>query len=204
MLVRAVRGGSGPCGSPLPSTGIRDCYDDGGRVIPCDNPEFPGQDPYYRTGCPLEGRFLDNEDGTITDLCTGLMWQKATAFPGAEYGPDEYGDVIFKMALQYAQDLRLGGHTDWRIPNILELLFIGTWDPLAMERPHLYPFEFPLQAGAKPAWRYWSSTVQYSNNQVVIFLIPSGYAVFDLGRNGPPGALVRCVRGPVEIPAAPR
>ena len=39
-------------------------------------PDCPHMDGFYALGCPAEGRFVDNNDDTITDLCTGLMWQK--------------------------------------------------------------------------------------------------------------------------------
>lgn len=35
-----------------------------------------GQDAHYATGCSAEGRFVDNEDGTVTDNCTGFICQK--------------------------------------------------------------------------------------------------------------------------------
>jgi len=43
---------------------------------PCSEAACHGQDGSYATGCSSEGRFVDNEDGTVTDNCTGLMWQK--------------------------------------------------------------------------------------------------------------------------------
>jgi hypothetical protein len=55
--------------------------------------------------------FVDNRDGTITDTGTGLVWQQATA-PGT---------YTWQQALAYCENLTLGGHGDWRLPNRNEL-----------------------------------------------------------------------------------
>jgi hypothetical protein len=54
---------------------------------------------------------IDNNDGTVLDTETGLMWQKATA-PGA---------YTWSEALMYAEGLTIGEYTDWRLPNRNEL-----------------------------------------------------------------------------------
>jgi Protein of unknown function (DUF1566) len=59
---------------------------------------------------PLAGsapRFVDNGNGTVTDTARNLMWQKG----------DNGKEVTFEQARAYCQALRLGGHTDWRLPN---------------------------------------------------------------------------------------
>jgi hypothetical protein len=56
-------------------------------------------------------RFTDNEDGTITDNLTGLIWQKI--HPASL--------MTWEEALVYAYELSLAGHGDWRIPNVKEL-----------------------------------------------------------------------------------
>ncbi len=82
-----------------------------GTVIDCASSTYPGQDGFYHVGCPSGGRFVDNLDGTVTDTCTGLMWQKNTA-PGT---------FLWQAALGYCEGLSLGGHDDWRLPNLREL-----------------------------------------------------------------------------------
>lgn len=102
---------TGPVG--LPDTGQTLCYDVGGAETPCDSEIYPGQDGDYRTGCPLEGRFVDNEDGTVTDTCTGLMWLKDPTAEGSVFAWSE--------ALLHCENLELGGYEDWRLPSIREL-----------------------------------------------------------------------------------
>lgn len=55
--------------------------------------------------------FADNGDGTVSDLATGLMWQKSDDGTGKNW--DE--------ALSYAENLELANFTDWRLPNAKEL-----------------------------------------------------------------------------------
>ena len=54
-----------------------------------------------------EERFVDNGDGTVTDTRQKIMWQKG----------DNGKEVTFGEAQEYCKTLRLGGYTDWRLPN---------------------------------------------------------------------------------------
>lgn len=58
----------------LPSTGQDTCYNATGVIIDCTG---TGQDGDKRAGAVLpERRFLDNDNGTVTDRLTGLVWLK--------------------------------------------------------------------------------------------------------------------------------
>jgi hypothetical protein len=52
-------------------------------------------------------RFVDNGDGTVTDARRKLMWQQG----------DNGTEVTFGEAREYCRSLRLGGHSDWRLPD---------------------------------------------------------------------------------------
>ena len=55
--------------------------------------------------------FQDNNDGTITDNATGLMWTK-----------DDNGEGLnWAEALDYAYNATTAGYSDWRLPNAKEL-----------------------------------------------------------------------------------
>jgi hypothetical protein len=141
----------GPAPKPflsLPATGQTKCYNGAGAEIACDSTEFPGQDGFYQAGCPTEGRFIDNGDGTVTDTCTGLMWQKDTADVNGS-GSIEIespGDVLnWQDALEYCERLSFAGHDDWRLPSLRELHSIIDYgrcfpsiDPVFSAVPHLY------------------------------------------------------------------
>jgi hypothetical protein len=149
IFVRAVRGES-----LLPSTGQTKCYDSAplsGDEIDCASTDFPGQDGSYQSGCPNEGRFVDNGDGTVTDTCTGLMWQKDTAdVNGDGQVLDDGSDhANWCDALAYCENLSFAGHVDWRLPNVRELQSIvdyGRFNPSI--GPVFGAFSFS----------YWSST----------------------------------------------
>ncbi len=55
--------------------------------------------------------FRNNEDGTITDYATNLMWQQ----------DDDGVSRDWLSALSYCENLELAGHTDWHLPNAKEL-----------------------------------------------------------------------------------
>jgi hypothetical protein len=87
---------------------------------------FYGQDAQYPK---LQPAYEDNGDGTVLDLNTDLMWQKTT-----DAKPDSLeGRVTWYEAGDYSARLRLGGHDDWRVPSIKELISLvdanGTMTP---------------------------------------------------------------------------
>ncbi|MCM8774064.1 MAG: DUF1566 domain-containing protein [Candidatus Omnitrophica bacterium] len=96
-------------------------------------------------GNPDKCRFVDNGDGTITDLTTSLMWQK-----------EENERMDWYSAIAYCKSLRLAGYSDWRLPNIKELNTIlnlnytnGWW---------YYKDYFPAKGLQPPLLHYFSST----------------------------------------------
>lgn len=76
---------------------------------------FFGQDATYTGNKPS---YTNNNDGTITDNVTGLMWEQ-----------DMGEKLTFDEAFNKADESTLGGHSDWRVPTIKELysliLFTG-------------------------------------------------------------------------------
>ena len=56
-------------------------------------------------------RFVNNGDGTVADTKTGLMWS----------AKDNGSPINWPDALSYCQNFSGGGHTDWRMPTLIEL-----------------------------------------------------------------------------------
>lgn len=95
-----------------------------------------------------QNQFVDNQDGTITDTSTGLIWQKNTA-PGT---------YTWAQALSYCENLVLpaGGYSDWRLPTIKELDSIVD---LSRYNPAINTTFFPDTRASY----YWSSTTYVLN-----------------------------------------
>ncbi|MGD8456142.1 MAG: DUF1566 domain-containing protein [Anaerolineales bacterium] len=97
-------------GSTYPNldTGQVACYDDR-RAIPCpeEGEDFYGQDAQYSSS---QFNYVDNGDGTVTDLNTGLMWVQ-------DPGDKLYYDEAIALAGSYS----FAGYDDWRVPTIKEL-----------------------------------------------------------------------------------
>jgi len=72
------------------------------------NQSFYGQDAQYSG---IEPEYRDNENGTITDLNTGLIWQKYLL----------NNKFTYKQAKEAADTFSLAGYNDWRLPTIKEL-----------------------------------------------------------------------------------
>jgi hypothetical protein len=57
--------------------------------------------------------FVDNNDGTVIDKVTGLMWQKS--------GSSSSSHMDAKRYIKRLNKERFAGHSDWRIPTLEEL-----------------------------------------------------------------------------------
>ena len=101
---------------PIVGTNMRCFYGPTGEIARPERGEpFYGQNAHYPG---LESSYKDNGDGTVSDLNTGLMWQKTT-----DARPDSLqGRYTWIEAEGYAEALRIGGHDDWRLPSVKELI----------------------------------------------------------------------------------
>jgi hypothetical protein len=114
-----------------------------------------GDDGDHEKGVSTSPRFTDNEDNTVTDNLTGLMWTKHAS---------PFGKMTWEEAIDMANNLSGGNagcggsYTDWRLPNRFELeslLDLGNYNPAL---PTDHPF-INVQSSY-----YWSSTTQAYNN----------------------------------------
>ncbi len=140
----------------LPDTGQTQCFSCEGAsrcdiLLPAGSPLF-GQDSRVNTGCPNDAsRFTDNGDGTVTDNCTRLMWQKVTADTSGNGSLSIPEDLVtWCGALAYCIQLSLAGHDDWRLPNVRELQSI-------VDYGRFTPATDPIFGGL-PTAAHWSST----------------------------------------------
>ena len=108
LLAAAVSAPAQTNGYPVVDTGQALCFDTN-RVIDPPLPEEPfhGQDAQHEGNAPA---YRDNEDGTVTDLVTGLTWVKTRGVK-----------MTFEEAVLGAVTCHAGGHDDWRLPTVKEL-----------------------------------------------------------------------------------
>ncbi len=83
-------------------------------------------------------------DEIVTDTATGLIWQKEHA-----------AGKRWKEALEYCENLTYAGYSDWRLPNINELVSLSNYDKYspASDFPDI-PLEY-----------FWSSTTKMTTSE---------------------------------------
>ena len=185
---------------PIVDTGQTHCFSNRGQLfrLPGLGQPFYGQDAYYQSNPP---RYRDNHDGTVSDLNTGLMWQKT---------PDLKNKSTFRRAVAGAKNFRLAGYADWRLPTIKELYSLIDFNGCVTSRtpaPYIDTnyFDFVFGDTSKERFidaQYWSST------EYVGTVMDGRYAVFGVNfadgriKGYPPitprghvGRFVRYVRG---------
>jgi len=83
-------------------------YDNSSEIsAPSEGEAFYGQDTQYDGNEP---QYVDNGDGTVTDLVTRLMWQQGFS-----------GKMTYSEAVASADDFELADYSDWRLPTIKDL-----------------------------------------------------------------------------------
>lgn len=112
---------------PIVDTGQKDYYSNNNKI----EMPMPGEDFYGQDACihGYQPKYKDNGDGTVTDLVTGLMWEK------------NMGEKLtFEEAKEKAESLRTGGYNDWRIPTVKELYSLILFTGQAMGERTVRPF----------------------------------------------------------------
>ncbi len=159
----------------------------------------PLSSPYTPTGA----RFIDHQDGTVSDAVTGLMWQQDPVDLNGDGLVTEADRMTWQPALQYAEALILcndgawttnpavtvehGGvkYDDWRAPNVRELETLtdyGRWPP-----------SYDPAFGNEGAVWYWSSTTHPGIKSAVWCISTGGGEIADNRKSS--GGNLRVVRG---------
>jgi hypothetical protein len=127
--------------------------------------------------------FTDNGDGTITDNVTGLMWQKT---PSRD-------SVPWETALTRAEESVLGGHDDWRLPNLKEL---GSLVDITRNAPAV-----SAAFSAMQSLRYWTSSAQFKQtaNAWFVDFQNSGVTSYAAKVRSYPAIFVRTANGVTSV-----
>ena len=154
------------------------------RLIPdtsqtLDTTEVFGEDSDYIIN---PQSFTDNNDGTVTDNVTGLMWQKG-----------EGGEMTWQGGMEYCNNLGIGGYDNWRLPGSMELINLVD---------HGNPMLNDVFTRSETAEYWWTSSMQANKADT---------SAWEVNKNGGTGAKlfsrsksaggdliihVRCVRDP--------
>ncbi len=93
--------------------------------------------------------YTDNEDGTVTDNASGLMWMAV-----------DVGECVeWEAALELAENYEYAGYTDWRLPDVKELQSIVDYSGAY---PAINQNYFQCtETEENPNYYYWTSTSAY-------------------------------------------
>ena len=187
----------------IPDTGQDLCYDweriicdewhmegpnqvcDSDPYCPEEGEDFYGQDAHYTINPP---DLTDNNDGTVTDNLTGLIWEQKTE-------KSEQGIYTFNEAVSYCDNLSLGGSDDWRIPTRSEfstILNLGTISP-ALDTNYFPDYTYAAANGVY----YWTSS-EYHDDPSQVWKIQISFGISEAVTSQAPPYKVRCVRGASE------
>jgi hypothetical protein len=139
-------------------------------------PNAPGE---VALGSGTLPQLVENHDGTVTDDVTGLMWEQD--FRSAD-------DVA--SAVTFCAALRLGGHDDWRLPTIIELVSLMDF---TRDQPSIDATVFPVATDD----RFWSSTKRLAGGGADDYYVMEVFRGFMENNNGSGDIFthaVRCVR----------
>ena len=128
----------------------------------------------------LYAEFSRDKEGMVFDSRTNLLWQDSYRDNG-----DKIKQTTWQDALIYCEELTLGGNSDWRVPNIVELKSIK-------DVGRVKPAISAIFKITRPSY-YWASTTpssSTSNAWGVDFY--NGHGHWNSKKTN--GA-VRCVRG---------
>ena len=135
---------------------------------------------YKALSLPAEkGRFVDNQDGTVTDTETNLMWIKNG------WSLEFFSAATWDDAINKCKDFRQGGHTDWSLPTIDEwrMLIDKQKQCPALVEPNPFdniivhmPYWSRSELNKSPVQAYtvmlYSGTINHQNKNERAFILP--------------------------------
>jgi len=128
---------------------------------------FRGGDKTFYVQCVRDNEayatnnYVDNNDETITDEATNLMWHKS----------DNINETNWDEAISYCETSTLAGYTDWKLPDAKELHSIVDYSrsPDTTNSPAINAIfnstQIINEAGESDYGFYWSSTTHVASDE---------------------------------------
>lgn len=130
-------------------------------------------------------RFTDNGNGTVTDNRTGLIWLANANVAGARDWATALTDVAglnrdgTMNGIPAGDTSNCGSHqTDWRLPNVKELLSLCDYERTNPDFLTGHPFSGAL------SHHYWSNTTDSDVPEKVWFVYMGNGAAYDGNKTG--------------------
>jgi hypothetical protein len=163
---------------PLPDTGETTSY----GASP-DDADYTSTSSFT---CDMS--FTDNGDGTITDNCTGLMWNKCSqGLSGSTCTTGTASTTYWEDAKVSCENSTSSNYSDWRLPNVKELMSIVNYERYS---PCIDPAYFP----ATVSDNYWSATT-WKSDTTNAFYVYFQYGYMNVNIKTSNSYYARCVRG---------
>ena len=185
----------------LPDTGQDLCYDweriiceewhmvgpeqvcDSEPYCPEEGEDFYGQDAHYTINPPV---LTDNNDGTVTDNLTGLIWEQKTE-------GNEPTILTYEDATAYCENLSLGDSDDWRVPTRKEYSTLINMSRLS---PSLDITYFPYYTSSATTIHYWTAS-DYHDDPTNVWRMQLSWGIIEVGSKEGMNK-IRCVSGGPE------
>ncbi|MBQ4438899.1 DUF1566 domain-containing protein [bacterium] len=173
------------CNKPLPlgniCTGQTKCYDNSHEETDCPalGEDLFGQDAWYAENgyCAPKKFTIDStveDQKTVIDLNTGLEWQDIRG--GSDY--------TWLAALEYCKNLTYAGFSDWRLPDLNELLSLINDDKIS-------PASDLTNVAKMP---YWTSTSSMTDPSEALYINFSTGRIGASDKTTSSSRYVKCVR----------
>ena len=134
-----------------------------------NNPLLETPAPVPASEAGRDGRFIDNNNGTVTDTGAGLMWT----------AKDNGSDIDWQNAKIYCESYRGGGYTDWRMPTQGELAGLYETSKFQKVKCGSSPNHIATDLIHLTCWWVWASGMRRGSDRE--WVSEAAYFGFDSG-----------------------